>query len=291
MPKLAAERRNRRRDQVICADVGLSGSVKTAEKPHRLISAECGGAPEIARLSGPRDSDGGHFGQCPGVDGAEEAAASTQRHLGRAPHSFRRDWRRSAESPIRRAARASCGLKVVVVLLTLTAMMRSLLLTLMLAAAAGCAKSAETAPVVVSDPSLPTQAQPKLQTMKIYVGAEEMVAELALTQDQLRTGMMFRTNMAENASMLFPLPYTQRASFWMKNCPLPLSAAYIDPEGIIQEIHELEPYNTNSVISASDNIRFVLEAPQGWFKRHHIGTGVAIATERGPLMQTFFRRQ
>jgi len=169
--------------------------------------------------------------------------------------------------------------------------MHSLFLALLLAAAAGagCAKSAQTAPVEVSAPGLPTQAQPKLPTMKIYVGAEEMVAELAITPDQLHTGMMFRTNMAENAGMLFPLPYTQRASFWMKNCPLSLSAAYIDPEGIIQELHEFERFNTNSVVASSDNIRFVLEAPQGWFQRHHIGPGVAIATEKGPLMQTFFR--
>ncbi len=135
----------------------------------------------------------------------------------------------------------------------------------------------------------PTQAQPKLPTMKLYIQSEEMVAELALTADQVQTGMMFRTNMPPNTGMLFALRYTQRASFWMKNCPLPLSAAYIDPEGIIQEIHELQPYNTNAVLAASDNIRFVLEAPQGWFKEHRIGPGVAITTERGPLMQTFFR--
>lgn len=173
-------------------------------------------------------------------------------------------------------------------------MMRSLLLGLLLAAVgcAGCNKTAAPAAAAAATPvvpGLPTRAQPKLQTMKVYVGREEMIAELALTPDQLQTGMMFRTNMAENEGMLFPLPYTQRASFWMKNCPLPLSAAYIDPDGVIQEIHDLEPFNTNSVVAATDNIRFVLETPQGWFKRHHIAPGVAIATERGPLLQTFFR--
>src|SRR5579859_6949921 len=153
----------------------------------------------------------------------------------------------------------------------------------------GCNRSPEVAAgSPVFDPTEPTHAQPKLQTLKLYVGSQEMIAELALTPDQQRTGMMFRTSMGENAGMLFPLPYTQRASFWMKNCPLPLSAAYIDPEGIIQEVHEFEPYNTNAVVAASDNIRFVLEAPQGWFKNHHIGPGVAVTTERGPLLKTFF---
>jgi len=161
-------------------------------------------------------------------------------------------------------------------------------LLLGIAAGLGCDKPAQTVAAAPADPTAITQAQPKLQTMKLYVGAEELVAELALSPDQQRTGMMFRTNMPENTAMLFPLPYTQRASFWMKNCPLPLSAAYIDPEGVIQEVHEFQRFNTNAVVAASDNIRFVLEAPEGWFQRHHIQPGVAVATERGPLFRTFF---
>jgi len=156
---------------------------------------------------------------------------------------------------------------------------------------AGCQKQTQTTASAADNPNsfLPTQAQPTLQTIKLWLGAEELKTELALNTTEQMTGMMFRTNMAENEGMLFPLPYTQRASFWMKNCPLPLSAAYIDPDGVIQEIHDLEPFNTNSVVAATDNIRFVLETPQGWFKRHHIAPGVAVATERGPLLQTFFR--
>ena len=168
----------------------------------------------------------------------------------------------------------------------------SLLLVFGALLSSGCNRSADVAassPVV--DPTEPTHAQPKLQTLKLYVGSQEMIAELALTSDQLRTGMMFRTNMGDNAGMLFPLPYTQRAAFWMKNCPLPLSAAYIDPDGVIQEIHDLQPHNTNTVLAASDNIRFVLETPQGWFQKHHIGTDVLVTTERGSLMQTFFGRR
>jgi hypothetical protein len=45
------------------------------------------------------------------------------------------------------------------------------------------------------DPTEPKQAQPKLPTMKLYLGAQEMVVELARTAMEQRTGMMFRTNM------------------------------------------------------------------------------------------------
>ena len=156
----------------------------------------------------------------------------------------------------------------------------------------GCSPSGGAVNPTVTEPGEPTHAQAKLPTMKIYVGTVPLMAELALTPEQRSTGMMYRTNrLDEDAGMLFPLPYTQQASFWMKHCPVPLSAAYIDPEGIIQEIHLLKADDTNSVVAASANIRFVLECSEGWFERHHIQPGVAVATERGPLLQTFFKNR
>src|SRR2546430_101714 len=102
---------------------------------------------------------------------------------------------------------------------------------------------------------LPTQAQPKLQTIKLWLGPEELTTELALTLTQQTTGMMFRTNMAENEGMLFVFSGPHRASFWMMNTYVPLSAAYINPEGVVLEIHNLEPLNTNSVEAASDDVQ------------------------------------
>ena len=163
---------------------------------------------------------------------------------------------------------------------------RILALGLLVAAWGGCTKAAPPA-----GPSLPTVAQARLQTMKLWLGAEEMAAELALTAEQVQTGMMFRTNLAENAGMLFVFGAPHRASFWMKNCPLPLSAAYIDPEGVILEIHDLQPHNTNSVVASSERVQFVLETSQGWFGRHRVTTGMVVRTEHGTLLETFFRRR
>ncbi|MDQ6632541.1 MAG: DUF192 domain-containing protein [Verrucomicrobiota bacterium] len=136
---------------------------------------------------------------------------------------------------------------------------------------------------------VPAQAQPKLSTIKLYLGPQEMVAETALTGEQMQSGMMFRTNMAENESMIFVFPYPQRASFWMKNTSLPLSAAYIDSEGTIQEIHNLQPHNTNPVVAHSENIQFVLETRQNWFQRNNVSTGTVIRTEKGTLKNTFLK--
>lgn len=154
----------------------------------------------------------------------------------------------------------------------------------------GCKK--DSAPSTNPDnqpPPLPTQAQPKLPTIKLWLGAEEVATEMALTAEQERTGMMFRTNLTDNDAMIFVLPYPQRASFWMTNCPESLSAAYIDTDGVIQEIRHLEKQDSTPVVAASDNIRFVLEVKDGWFDRKKISVGTLIRTEKGTLKETFLR--
>jgi len=45
------------------------------------------------------------------------------------------------------------------------------------------------------------------------------------------------------------------------------------------------------VQSQTTNLQFVLEVPQGWFARHNVRTGAVVRTERGSLLETFFRRQ
>lgn len=126
--------------------------------------------------------------------------------------------------------------------------------------------------------------------MKLFVGAEILNAELALTPQQEMTGMMYRTNIQDTDSMLFVLPQPMRASFWMYHCPESISAAYISPDGVIQEIHHLEKNNTNAVLAATENIQFVLETSDGWFGRHNVNIGMVIRTEKGSLADTFLQR-
>jgi len=156
----------------------------------------------------------------------------------------------------------------------------------------GCQKPAPQQPAAdgpVLSISEPSEAQPKLSTVKTYVGPEQMDAELCITPRQIQTGMMFRKSMGTNDGMLFNLGIPQQAGFWMKNCYVPLSVAYIGPDGVIEEIHPLQVQDTNTVFSTADNIQFALETPQGWFDQHHVTTGMVIRTERGTLQETFRR--
>ncbi len=140
-------------------------------------------------------------------------------------------------------------------------------------------------------PSIPgwpaVKAQPKLKTMKLFVGAEEVTAELAMNQIQIATGMMFRTEMAENEGMLFIFARPHRPAFYMKNTKVPLNIAYLDEEGTILELHELQPLNETPVEAASERVQFVLEMNKGWFHRHNVAVGSLIRCEYGKLKDTF----
>lgn len=183
--------------------------------------------------------------------------------------------------------------------------LRPLALALLLMAAFGlngCGKSSPSAPAGTNGTAQPTppeidpirghlnHAQPKLPTIKVWVGSEELIAEIASQRVQVATGMMFRTNMPENAAMIFIFPDAAPRNFYMRNCVVPLSAGYLTPDGTLAEIAKLDPGDEIGVPSKSSNIQFVLEVPQGWFQRHNISTGAVVRTERGSLAETFFRR-
>lgn len=154
----------------------------------------------------------------------------------------------------------------------------------------GCTKPAETRPAPEIDPLRGhlLHAQPTLPTIKIRLGDQELITEIAREPVQIATGMMFRTNMPEHTAMVFAFPDAQPRSFYMRNCVVPLSAAYLSPEGAVLEIIDLHPGDERGVPSESSNVQFVLEVPQGWFERHRVGTGAVARTERGSLRETFF---
>ena len=127
--------------------------------------------------------------------------------------------------------------------------------------------------------------------MKLWLGPKEIIAELAINQTEIATGMMFREKMEENEGMLFLFGQPVNVSFYMKNTYVPLSCAYIDSEGTILEIHDLKPLEETPVYSRSDKIQYVLEVKQGWFDRNGIRVGTVVRTEHGSLPETFFRRR
>ena len=154
--------------------------------------------------------------------------------------------------------------------------------------AASCEEEKPAMPPSAPTPAPPANpvtgpAQPRLETIKLYLGAAELTVEIADENHERMTGMMHRTTMPENEGMLFVFPKQHQTGFWMKNTTLPLSIAYIDRASRVIEIYDLHPLNTQPVESRSARVKYALEVNQGWFAKNGIQPGTVLATERGSL--------
>lgn len=106
---------------------------------------------------------------------------------------------------------------------------------------------------------------------KIYVTVE--AAESVQARNK---GLMFRKKMDFNRGMLFVFENSKTRSFWMKNTYIPLDIAYIDENGIINEIYTMKPLDYSIIYNSIKPAMFALEVNAGWFKRNNISAGSKI---------------
>ena len=104
-------------------------------------------------------------------------------------------------------------------------------------------------------------------TTSLEIRGEKIVAIVAHSPAQLKKGLMGQKRLGKNKGMLFVFPTEDRHSMWMKNTLIPLSAAFIDKEGVIINIVEMKP-QTLDLHSAQKPAKYVLEMNSGWFQKH-----------------------
>ena len=117
--------------------------------------------------------------------------------------------------------------------------------------------------------------QPRLQTIDLTAGIHVIKTELALTLPQQMTGMMWRTEMANNEGMLFVYEQPDTRCFWMRNTLLPLSIAFIADDGSIVNIADMKPKSDQSHCSTKP-VRYALEMRQGWFDKRGLKPGLKL---------------
>ena len=100
----------------------------------------------------------------------------------------------------------------------------------------------------------------------------EVEIEIADDRAEQQRGLMERTELAENAGMLFVFDREEPRSFWMRNTLIPLSIAYIDSDGRIVDIKDMQPLDETSVPSA-EPAQYALEVNQGFFEARGIEVG------------------
>ncbi len=120
----------------------------------------------------------------------------------------------------------------------------------------------------------------ELPVTEIRVAGHEFTVEIAATPDHRARGLMYRSELPERHGMLFIFPDTDYRAFWMANTAIPLTLAYIDDEGVILELHELQPFSRRSVPS-SEPARYALEVNRGELEALGIGPGDALELPSG----------
>lgn len=116
---------------------------------------------------------------------------------------------------------------------------------------------------------------PELRMTNIRIGEHVAVVELAVTPEQRRRGLMHRRALLPNHGMLFVFEREEHLSFWMKDTPLPLSIAFIDAQGRIFQIEDMEPFS-EEVHTSRARALYALEMERGWFRERVIEPGAAV---------------
>jgi uncharacterized protein len=104
-------------------------------------------------------------------------------------------------------------------------------------------------------------------------GTHRFDIELALTEQQKSRGLMFRTEMAADAGMLFVYSRPQVITMWMRNTELPLDMLFIGPDGRIAHIAERAVPRSDRTISSRARVTGVLELNGGTARRLGIAVG------------------
>jgi uncharacterized protein len=120
-------------------------------------------------------------------------------------------------------------------------------------------------------PTASLRADPLL-TYPLKIKGQTVRAELARSDEEKRTGLMFRRALGENSGMVFVYEREERWAMWMKNTYVPLSVAFMDRNGKILNIEDMEPLTLDSH-EAAEAAKYALEMNRGWFAKHGIKPG------------------
>ena len=119
-------------------------------------------------------------------------------------------------------------------------------------------------------------AETAVRTARIKVAGHPLRVEVVSTDAERAQGLMFREKLGRDDGMLFIFDEPAYHSMWMKNTLIALSVAFVDAQGTILSIHDMEPRTLDSHMSAGPSI-YAIETNKGWFKEKGIKAGDKVA--------------
>ena len=116
-------------------------------------------------------------------------------------------------------------------------------------------------------------------------GVQVFSVEMATTEEEKETGLMYRKELPDGKGMLFDFSPEQQVSMWMKNTYIPLDMIFIRADGRILRIAEnTEPLSTR-IIPSGGLAKGVLEVIAGTAKkvRHRGGRPRGASAVQRPM--------
>jgi uncharacterized protein len=104
-------------------------------------------------------------------------------------------------------------------------------------------------------------------------GVHIFSVEMATTDKEKETGLMYRRELADGKGMLFDFSPEQQISMWMKNTYISLDMIFIRADGRILRIAENTEPESTAIISSGGLARGVLEVPAGTAQKYGIAPG------------------
>jgi len=101
---------------------------------------------------------------------------------------------------------------------------------------------------------------------------QKLMVEVASTAETRATGLMNRFSLRQDHGMLFVFEAPQPLAFYMRNTYIPLSIAFVDAQGRILNIEDMQPKDESTHWSKGLAL-YAIEMRQGWFAAKGIGTG------------------
>ena len=133
--------------------------------------------------------------------------------------------------------------------------------------------------VLVALCATPAVRAASIQPLEIATrsGVQVFSVEMATTEEEKTTGLMYRKELADGKGMLFDFSPEQQVSMWMKNTYISLDMIFIRADGRILRIAEnTEPHSTK-IISSGGLAKGVLEVIAGTAQKYGIAPGDRVA--------------
>lgn len=145
-----------------------------------------------------------------------------------------------------------------------------------------CADSGSEAPGAPGAPESEGRSEEGFATGKVLLDGDDgsvlLDVEIADSPEQQARGLMHRTELADDAGMVFIFFEETSGPFYMLNTLIPLSIAFFDAEGKIVRILDMEPCEAEPCELYDPQTAYVgaLEVNQGAFESWGIQEGDSV---------------